>query len=58
MTLSGEHVKILQQNGLAFLADENAQQNADTDAMWLIVASVLVFMMQYGFAMLCAGLVR
>jgi hypothetical protein len=58
MTLSGEHVKILQQNGLGFIADEMAQQNADTDAFWLIIASVLVFMMQCGFAMLCAGLVR
>ena len=35
-----------------------AQSNADTDAFFLIFSAALVFMMQAGFAMLCAGTVR
>mmetsp|Transcript_16517 Transcript_16517/g.42135 ORF Transcript_16517/g.42135 Transcript_16517/m.42135 type:complete len:472 (-) Transcript_16517:82-1497(-) len=58
MGLTDAQVSLLNAKGLGFLAVELEQQNTDTDAMWLIVMAVLVFFMQTGFAMLCAGLVR
>jgi len=58
MGLTDEQITKLKDADLGFLVDEIAQTQADSDAMWLIVASVLVFFMQTGFAMLCAGLVR
>ncbi|KAJ1634797.1 ammonium transporter AmtB-like domain-containing protein [Pavlovales sp. CCMP2436] len=36
----------------------SVEYNADTNSKWLIIASLLVFMMHCGFAMLCAGCVR
>jgi Amt family ammonium transporter len=58
MGFTDSQLAVLKANGLGFIATEMEQQNTDTDAMWLIIAAVLVFFMQTGFAMLCAGLVR
>jgi len=58
MGLTAKQLEILDKAGVSFIADEFAATQADADGMWLILASVLVFFMQTGFAMLCAGLVR
>ena len=42
----------------ALIAEATAASQADTDAFYLLYAASLVFMMQAGFAMLCAGTVR
>jgi len=58
MPLTDAQVLELRRMGLGYVAAEIQQTQHDADAMWLLVAAALVFFMQTGFAMLCAGLVR
>jgi len=58
MGLTDAQIETLNKANLGFLVTEIQQTQHDADAQWLLYASALVFFMQTGFAMLCAGLVR
>jgi len=58
MALTDVQIADLRRKGLGYLVDELDARAASINVWFLIWAAVLVFFMQTGFAMLCAGLVR
>jgi len=49
---------VLTDDELAVIAEQVGAVQASADAHWVIYCGVLVFLMQAGFAMLCAGSIR
>jgi hypothetical protein len=65
MGFTAAQTALLKSSGLSFLSDEFDRQDAEiaeltdaADATWILHSAALVFLMQTGFAMLCAGCVR
>ena len=57
MSDTAARIEALEATVVALAAQGDADR-ADTDAFYLLYAGALVFLMQAGFAMLCAGSVR